>query len=302
MMLKRLILLSLLLLGAWLHVDRAAAQNNEILVLDISGPVTPAMGAYFARGIAEAEERGATAVLIKLNTPGGAVNATQEIVQTFRTASVPVIVYISPRGAQAASAGSILTIAAHAAGMAPETVIGAASPVGEGGADLGETITRKITEDLKATARNLTARRGAEATTLAEAMIEEARAVTADEALAAGLIDAVATDVDDLLQQLDGLTVVVADRSIVLETADAAQRDIRQSAIEQILNLLVNPVIISILLAIGVQAILIELSSPGGWVAGLIGVLALGIALYGLGQLPVNWLGLGLVIIAFILF
>jgi membrane-bound serine protease (ClpP class) len=302
MMLRQLILLSLLLLGAWLHVDRAAAQNNEVLVLEISGPVTPTMGNYFSRGIAEAEARGSTAVLIKLNTPGGAVNATQEIVQIFRGAPVPVIVYVSPRGAQAASAGSIITVAAHAAGMAPETVIGAASPVGGGGEELDETISRKIIEDLKATVRNLTERRGEEAVALAEAMIEEARAVTAKEALAAGLIDAVANDVDDLLQQLDGLTIMIDDQPLVLETADAVQRPLPLNFIEQLLNLLVNPIIIGILLTIGVQAILIELSSPGGWVAGLVGVLALVIALYGLGQLPVNWLGLGLIVVAFVLF
>jgi membrane-bound serine protease (ClpP class) len=214
---------------------------------------------------------------------------------------VPVIVYISPAGAQAASAGSVITAAAHAAGMAPETVIGAAAPVDGSGADIGETLLLKITEDLKATMRNLTERRGEEAVELAEAMIEEARAVTADEALDAGLIDAVAEDVPDLVEQLDGLSVIVGDEEITLELAGAEQRSLPMNGVESLLHALSNPLLIGILMTIGVQAILIEISNPGGWVAGFIGVLCLGMALYGLGTLPANWLGLGLIVVAFVL-
>jgi membrane-bound serine protease (ClpP class) len=260
------------------------------------------MASYFERGIAEAEASGAEALLIILNTPGGAVDTTQEIVRTFRAAEVPIIVYISPRGAQAASAGSIITVAAHASAMAPETVIGAASPVGEGGADLDETIFRKITEDLTALVRSLTERRGEEVTKLVEEMIVDARAVNAQEALDVGLIDAIAEDVPDLLAQLDGLTVVVDDEQVVLNTAVATAQPFDMNIIEQMLHALSNPLLLGILLTIGVQAILIEMSSPGGWVAGFIGVLCLGLALYGLGQLPANWLGLGLVAVAFVLF
>ena len=230
------------------------------------------------------------------------MDTTQEIVRTFRASEVPIIVFVSPRGAQAASAGSIITIAAHASGMSPETVIGAASPVGEGGADLGETIFRKITEDLTALVRSLTERRGEDVVTLAEEMINEARAVNASEALEVGLIDAVAEDVPDLLAQLDGLIVVVDDKEMVLETAVANVQPFDMSLIEQILHALSNPLFVGILLTIGVQAILIEISSPGGWVAGFIGVLSLAMAFYGLGQLPANWLGLGLVAVAFVLF
>ncbi len=138
-----------------------SAQNNDIILLEATGPVTPAMSGYLERGIRTAEETGAEAVILSLDTPGGLVDTTQEIVQLFRSARVPIIVYVSPRGAQAASAGSIITMAGHASAMAPETVIGAASPVGENGVDLEETLFRKVTEDLKATARNLTANRGA---------------------------------------------------------------------------------------------------------------------------------------------
>ena len=298
---KLTVLITLLLLLA-AGVSAARAQNAEVFVLEIEGPVTPAMASYFDRGIKTAEQENAAAVLIVLNTPGGAVDITLEIVRSFRASAVPVIVYVSPRGAQAASAGSIITAAAHAAAMAPETVIGAASPINADGSDINETAYRKAVEDLKATMRGLTARRGEEAVTLAEAMIEEARAVNADEALEVGLIDTVAENVDDLLQQLDGVTVIVNEQPVSLQTAGAGRRQFSLNPIETMLHAVANPILIGILFAIGVQAILIEISNPGGWVAGFIGVLFLVLAFYGAGQLPVNWLGLGLVILAFVLF
>lgn len=292
------ILLTLMAITARL----AQAQGQEVLLLAAEGPVTPAMVSYFERGIREAERKGDTAVIITLNTPGGNLDPMQDIVALFRAAEVPVIMYISPAGASAASAGAVITMAAHAAAMAPETVIGAASPVGEGGADLGETIFRKITEDMSAQMRSLTEGRGDAAVELAEAMITDARAVHAEEALAVGLIDVVADDLDDLMAQLDGRTVIINDRPIQLDTGTAVRRPFGMNFIEQLLHALSNPTIVSILLVIGVQAILIEMGSPGGWVAGFIGVLSLGLGFYGLGQLPANWLGLGLIAIAFVLF
>jgi membrane-bound serine protease (ClpP class) len=150
--------------------------------------------------------------------------------------------------------------------------------------------------------RNLTERRGEEAVILAEAMIDEARAVTADEALETALIDAVATDVDDLLKQLDGLPVQVKGRPVTLVIADADRHQLSMSLVEQLLHALSNPLLIGLLMTIGVQAILIEIGSPGGWAAGFIGVICLGLGLYGLGTLPANWLGLGLIAVAFVLF
>lgn len=299
---RKIILLLFLFLGLVLTTVTAHAQDGEIYVLEIDGPVTPTMAGYFERGIEEAEAANAEAVLIILDTPGGAVTTTTEIVQIFRGAGVPVIVYIGPRGAQAASAGSVITAAAHVAAMAPETVIGAASPINSDGSDINETAYRKAVEDLKATMRGLTERRGEEAVALGEAMIEEARAVHSNEALEAGFIDVIAVDVDDLLAQLDGQKVTVNDEVQTLETAAITRTNVPLTSIEQLLFLLSNPILIGILLTIGVQAILIELSNPGGFLAGLIGVICLGLALYGAGQLPVNWLGLGLIVLAFILF
>ena len=296
-----LTLASLLLL--WLTADAVQAQQQvEVIILEAEGPVTPAMASYFERGVAAGEEGGAAAVLIVLDTPGGGLEATQEIVRLFRNAAVPVIVYVGPAGAQAASAGSLLTLAAHASGMAPETVIGAASPVGGGGEDIGETLYRKVVEDLKAQVRGLAERRGEEAVALAESMIEEARAVHAGEALDAGLIDAVADDTPGLLDELDGQTVVVNGEEQTLRTGEAQRAPLEMNVIERALHALSNPTLVSILLAIAVPAILIELRSPGGWVAGFVGVVSLGLAFYGLGQLPVNWFGLLLIGAAFVLF
>lgn len=294
-------LLLLLFVG---HSAVAQRQDNddELLILGATGPVTPAMASYFERGISEGEQGDAGAVVIVLDTPGGSVEITQDIIRLFRNATVPVLVYVGPAGAQAASAGSLITMAAHAAGMAPDTVIGAASPVGGEGQDIGETLYRKLVEDLQAQARSLTERRGEEAVTLAEAMIEEARAVHAVEAYESALIDAIASDLPGFLQEVDGLAVVVDEETVILDTAGVSWQEFDMSIVEELLHALSNSLLIGILLSIGVPAILIELKSPGGWVAGFIGVMSLGLAFYGLGQLPVNWFGLGLIALAFLLF
>ncbi len=288
------------LILAW--VKPVGAQGATIHRLSITGPITPAMISYFERGIGQAEREGAEALVIELDTPGGQSDLMLQIIQAFRAARVPIIVFITPRGAQAASAGTFITLAAHVAVMSPETTIGAASPVDSGGQDLGETMERKLKEDFKATVRALAERRGEEAVALAEATVEEAKAVHAREALAAGLIDFVAEDLTELLEMVDGLTVMVNGETVVLSTAAATVLDSPPSLIEKLLHVVVNPNVITILLAIGIQAILIELSSPGGWFAGFLGVVCVGLALYGYGLLPVNWFGMGLVALALVLF
>lgn len=295
-------LLLLLAAGVWSASAAAAAQTGAtVLTLQVEGPVTPAMLDYFERGIETAVAENAAALLIILDTPGGSVNVTLEIVQAFQRAPLPIIVYISPVGAQAASAGSLVTAAAHIAAMAPGTAIGAASPIDLSGEDIPETAFLKATEDIKATMRNLVAHRGEEAVALGEAMIDEARAVTADEALAVGFIDVIAADVPDLLAQANGRTVTVDGQPRTLQLAGAAQQELEMNPLETIFHALSNPTLVGFLLAIAIPAILIELQSPGGWVAGFIGVICLLLALYGLGQLPVNWLGVVLIVVAFIL-
>jgi membrane-bound serine protease (ClpP class) len=279
------------------------AQGEQVIILlTAQGAVTPAMAEYLDRGLERAEREGAEALIFQLDTPGGSVDLMNRMVQRIRNSRVPVVVYIAPRGAMAGSAGTVITLAGHVAAMAPETAIGAASPVGGQGEDLGETIETKQKEILKATVRSLAARRGEEATALAEATIEDAIAVSAKEALDVGLIDFIATDMDDLLSQLDGFTVEMPTGEHSLDTAGAQIIDFPQSFIEQFLQVLTNPNVTFLLLTIGVQAILIEISAPGGWVAGFIGVVCMALGTYGLGILPVNWFGLVFLITAFVLF
>ncbi|MEM8857353.1 MAG: NfeD family protein [Chloroflexota bacterium] len=295
----------LLLLFGVLSLSTTLAAGDEIIVLLIDGPVNQSMLNYFERGIQEAENRDAAAVIIELDTPGGELGATLEIIQLFQNSSTPVIVYITPAGAQAASAGSLIMLGGHASGMAPDTVVGAASPVTGEGSDIGETLFRKIVEDTQAVVRNLADERGEEVVTLAEAMIADAEAVTAQEALDVGFTDAIAIDRAELIKSLDGKTVTVLEEPLTLELANANVNILEMSRIEQALyalaTVLANPVLISALIGLGVQAIIFEFSNPGGWVAGFIGFVCIGLALFGLGQLPANYFGLALIIVAFIL-
>jgi membrane-bound serine protease (ClpP class) len=260
------------------------------------------MREYLRRGIQLAERRNAMALIFQLNTPGGSVDTTTTMIQDIRESQVPVVVYVQPRGAMAASAGTLITLAGHIAAMAPETTIGAASPVGAEGQELGQTMEAKVKNMLKATVRTLAERRGEEAVKLAEETIESATAVSANEALEAGLIDFIATDLVDLIRQMDGFTVQMPDGDRTMQTTGAMTERVSPSLIEQILSILTNPNIVFLLLTIGVQAIIIELYSPGGWVAGFIGVVCVALAMYGLGVLPVNWFGLIFIILAFVLF
>jgi len=289
-----------------LHVPLAAAQVQAdmplAMVLTADGAVTPTMAEYLKRGIRLAEQRGAEVLIFQLNTPGGGVDVMGDIVEIIRASKIPVVVYVAPRGAVAGSAGTVITLAGHVAAMAPETAIGAASPVGAQGEDIGETMEAKVKEILKAQIRSLAEGRGLDAVALAEATIEDATAVSASEALDAGLVDIIANDVHDLLSQLDGFEVETLEGERTLQTANAEVNSMELTLIEQLLSVLTNPNIVFILLTIGVQAILIELSHPGGWVAGFIGVVCLSLATYGLGVLPVNWFGMIFLATAFVLF
>jgi len=292
---------SLFLIALIMPMDVNAQEGNRVYLLEATGPLTPTMVEYLERGIELAEQDGGEALIFQIDTPGGSIDLMNRMVQAIRGSRVPVVVYVAPRGAIAGSAGTVITLAGHLAVMAPETAIGAASPVGMQGEDLGETIEVKEKEILKATIRGLAAHRGEEAMTLAEAMIESAKAVSAQEALDAGLIDFIANDIEMLLDQIDGMKVD-AQGERVLNTGNAVFMEVRQNFIEQFLQVLTNPNIVFLLLSVGVQAVLIEISHPGGWVAGFIGIMCLALGTYGLGVLPVNWFGLIFILTSFVLF
>jgi membrane-bound serine protease (ClpP class) len=296
----------LLILGSYASMAsqpaRAQDERPLAIVMNADGPIMPPMLEYIKRGVQMAERREADVLIVQLNTPGGAVLTTLDIIREMRASRVPVVIYVSPRNAIAGSAGAMITIAGHASAMAPETTIGASTPISSTGENLDSDARAKEINSIKAALRPYVEPRGEEATALANAMIEEARAVTASEALEVGLVDAVVDNVDDLLESLDGITVQMSDGPRTLNIDGAHTEPLDMSFIEQFLLFLTDPNIAFLLLAIGVQAVLIEISSPGGWVAGFIGAVCLTLAVYGMGVLPVNWFGIIFLLIAFVLF
>jgi membrane-bound serine protease (ClpP class) len=293
----------ILILSASANAARAQAGDaGEVVVLEATGVILPAMGSYIERGLTDADRRNAEAVILVLDTPGGSGLVMLDIVQAIRTSDVPVIVFVGPRGASAASAGLLVTLAGHASAMAPDTAIGATSPVTSTGGDLPSTSEEKAKEFISAQARSLAERRGPEALALANAAVNDARAVSSSEALNVGLIDFMAENTSDLLMQLEGTEVEVNGHPRVLHTAEATTIPIPMNALERFLLIIADPNIVSLLLSIGALLIFVEVRAPGGWVAGALGTIFLGLGLYGLGVLPVNWLGGVFILLAFGLF
>jgi len=268
------------------------------LVMEVNGPVTPVMLSFIERGIEEAEGQGAEALVIMLNTPGGDVELTRKIIETIIGSNVPVAVYVAPRGAFAASAGTFITLAGHVAAMAPATSIGAASPVSGQGEEIPETLRDKISNILQAEIEGLAQRRGEKAVEWAREAVSEARAATAEEALELGVIDFIANDLDDLLRQMDGFSVTLHDRQeVTLQTADAATAELPMTPIEQFLHTITNPNIAYILMLIGIYGLIFEFANPGAFVPGVLGAISLLLALFALQVLPINYAGLGLMLL-----
>ncbi|MBI5930138.1 MAG: nodulation protein NfeD [Chloroflexi bacterium] len=297
-----LLVILLMLLGLLFVPPHAQADEAHILILEADGPIVPAMQNYIERGLKKAEDDNAVLIIIRLDTPGGSISTMEDIVKNIRDSRIPVVIYVAPRGAMAASAGTLITLAGHAAAMAPETVIGAASPINSDGSDLHETSDRKVKEVLTAMARTLAERRGPQAVDLAQRTITDAEAVSAGEALQVGLIDYIASDNRDLITQMDGTTLPdVRGKSITLDLTGLPIRTLHMSLIERLLLILTDPNIVFTLLSLGVILIILEMRAPGGWAAGTIGATCLVLSLYGLGVLPINWLGLVFVGLAFVL-
>lgn len=281
---------------------RAQSSQQPVIVLTAAMPVEPAMVLYLERGLQYAADRNAALVVVQLNTPGGDVDSMTKISSDFQASPVPVVVYVMPPGAMAASAGTIITLAADVAAMAPNTIIGAASPVGPQGQNVDTTEETKLKEAFKADVRTMAQNRPPAAIQAAEDAIDNAKAYTVDESLELGLIDIKAADLHDLLVQLDGRTVKVQNRSLTLNVSQLPTEEVGLTLIEQALQLFTDPNVVFIFLSMGTLAILIELSNPGGWIPGFAGAVLLLLAFYGLGILPVNWFGLLFMGLAFLLF
>ncbi len=297
----RILTLSFIAWTLWAGLTFAQG-GREVVVVTIEGPVTPVMLSKIERAIAETDERNAEALVIQLNTPGGEIELTRKIIQTIIAADVPVVVYIWPPGGFAASAGTFITMAGHVAAMAPNTSIGAASPVDNQGGDIGETLRAKVENMLVADIKNLAGRRGDKAVEWAQQAITEARAATAEEALELGVIDFIAADLEDLLAKLDGDTVEIHGKEITLSTGDARITRLETTLVEEILGIITNPTIALLLISLGGLALAYEIINPGGYMSGIVGIILLVVGLYAVGQLPVNYAGLALILLAFALF
>ena len=277
-------------------------SGRTVYVLTFEGAVTPVLKEYIVDSIAAAQESGAELIILELDTPGGSVDITKSITQAMIASSVPIVVYVAPPGAHAGSAGTFITLAGHAAAMAPGSSIGAASPISSGGEDIGDTLEAKIKNILSADIENLAERRGEEATEWAIAAVQDAEAATANQALELGVIDFIASDIPDLLEQLDGFEVVANGESITLETGNVFVERTPLNRIQQILNFLADPSIASLLFSLGTLGLIIEVRSPGFGVPGILGAICLLLAFYALGQLDANVSGLALIVLAIALF
>ena len=298
----RILLLLGLLIAASISIGiEAQAASSRIDVLHAKGTINPVLANYIERGISQAEEDNAIACIIQLDTPGGLDTSMRDIVKEIVSAEVPVVVYVSPSGARAASAGVFITIAAHVAAMSPNTAIGAAHPVAigtEGEAQMSEEMEEKIVNDAAAYIRSIADAHGRNME-WAEKAVRESVSATEQEALGLNVIDTVAPDLSTLVSQLDGWQVTMLDDSVVtLHTQGAEVNYVKMSAIENLLFTISDPNIAVILLSLAMLGITVEIFNPGLIFPGVFGGICAFLAAYSLGFLPINYAGIALIVLA----
>lgn len=302
---RRIVLLLVALLLAVSLATGVHAQSPSIHVMTIKGTINPVLVDYVKRGIEQAEDEGARALIIQLDTPGGLDTAMRDIVQYIVNSYVPVVVYVSPSGARAASAGVFITMAAHVAAMAPNTAIGAAHPVSigeEGEQAMSETMEDKVVNDSAAYIRSIAEAHGRNME-WAEKAVRESVSATEREALELNVIDIVAADIDSLIAQLDGRQVtLINNQQIILHTSGVPIKEAPMKAIEKFLYTIADPNIAYLLLSIATLGIMAEIFNPGLIFPGVIGGISLLLAFYSLGVLPVNYAGILLILLAIGLF
>lgn len=298
--------------------EPAAERFVHVAVVD--GAISPASAEFIADAIRDAETAGAAALVIELDTPGGLVESTRDIVQAMLASGVPVVVYVAPGGARAGSAGVFLTLAAHVAAMAPGTNIGAATPITMGGDEPmpggsappdsaaeraagagGGALDRKILNDTVAFIRTIAEKRGRNAD-WAERAVTEAASITETQALEQNVVDLVARSTPELLEAIDGRQIEVVDRTVTLQTAGAEVRTVAKGLRFRILETIANPNIAFVLMMIGIYGIFFELMNPGAILPGVVGGISLLLAFFALQALPVNYAGVLLLLFALILF
>lgn len=274
---------------------------KEIMIITVADAITPASQLYISNGIKEATEKNCQALIIKLDTPGGLLDATRQIVNNFFEAKIPIIVYVAPSGARAGSAGVFITLAADIAIMANGTNIGAAHPVGLDGSSDTTAIGQKIVNDAAAFIRSIAEKRNRNIQ-WAEEAVRKSVSVTETEALNNNIIDFICNDIDSVLKALDGFQVEKNGKIFKIDTKNALLIYRDKNLKESILSVLSNPNLSYILILIGIWGIIFEFKSPGSIYPGAIGIFSLLIASYSLQMLPINYVGLALIIAGIILF
>ena len=279
---------------------RAADGAREVWILPTTGVVDGVMAGYITDGLAKAEREGAVAVVVKLNTPGGSLDATQRITGALLEAPLPVIVWVAPAGGRAASAGTFITLSAHLAWMAPGTNVGAASPISSTGEDIGGTLGEKVMNDAIA---NITAIAQARGRPVAWAVstVKDAKSYSAEEAVAAGAVDGIAATIEEVLAAADGRTVTVAGgRPVALATAGAVPVEVPMNPLQGLLHLLSDPNIAFVLFTVGFYGLIFEVQNPNV-ATGVVGAICLLLAFVGFGSLPLNVVGLLLLALGLLL-
>lgn len=277
-----------------------AAPSHTVMLIKIDAPITPTVAEYIIKSIDQAAKQNAEALIIQLNTPGGLVDSTNNIVMKIMSSNLPIVVYVAPSGGRAASAGVFITLSGHIAAMAPTTHIGAASPVQMEG-KMDETMAKKVTNDLAAMIRGIAEKRGRNAK-WAEEAVRKSVSITETEALKLRVIDLIAPDIDTLIKQIDGRTVDVVLGKRTIKTAGAAVKELPMGFRYKLLGIISNPNIAYILMILGFYGLYFELSNPGAIFPGVAGAICLILAFYALQTLPINYAGLMLIILAIILF
>jgi membrane-bound serine protease (ClpP class) len=295
---SKLVILSLLAIIILFFSHTGGAAKNDIYIIKVSDAISPGVAEFVKDGIETAEKDSAACLIIELDTPGGLAESMRRIIQSILGSKVPVVVFVSPSGARAASAGVMITMAADVAAMAPGTNIGAAHPVGAGGKDISGKMSEKVINDMVAHAKSVAEERGRNAKWVEEA-IRESVSVTEKEALKENIIDLIAEDTDDLIQQLNERKIK---EKGVLKLDKSEKIIVEPTLRTKILKTISDPNIAYILLMIGLAGLYFELSHPGAIFPGVIGGIALVLAFFALQTLPVNYAGILLIVLAIIFF
>jgi membrane-bound serine protease (ClpP class) len=278
----------------------AAAPAQKVISIKIDGTINPVSEDFIQNSIEKAKNENAECLLIHLNTPGGLLKSTREIISHMLESPVPVVVYVSPGGAHAGSAGVFITLAAHIAAMAPGTNIGAAHPVSMQ-AQMDSTMNEKATNDAAAFIRSIAEKRNRNMT-WAERAVRRSYSYSETEALQDSVIDLIAKDEKELLAAINGKTVSLNSGEKTLHTREAQVEIVKMSVWEKLLDIISDPNIAYILLLLGMYGIFFELYNPGAILPGIVGVIALILAFYSMHSLPVNYAGVALIVFALILF